>query len=526
MAAREIAMTMLRSLIVGFALIMVALPATSADRTYTSDSEVREKGLNALMAKMSETRPVASLRFTPDEIVAMGQSDGGDGFLQWTAGRLNLQLFNLHMVSGPTVVDNFSVVDDRSGAFFRLSEANLDGFDAAVAAAVAYAKLEDIPVVSYVEIARAISIMPQPAYGDIRWTIGLRTDEESAVAYLTTEGDVIGGDLSDTKRADDLDLFTSDDWPVDEAQALLSSVLGVSRVHEVRIYQGYVFVTADHPTDPSLQRDYSWNLEGVTRGLVDTPNLVTLGMGDIATFPFSEVDLTKLPHIKAAAREAFGSPDAVITAMEASKPTDRAMGELKVLWEVEFREPNGEEGAVWLDASGNVVEVKLPESRLPEVGPWLAPATVIDTLRRISETFGPDAKLSEITINDTQASIDIEDPQAPGEIAHFLMDAREVTRFGSGSFFASLEPSNVFTPGELSGLTVEQLTEMVERTIAKLKMDKGEVFRFTFSRHALIMDPSDNRLMVEIRYGQEQGSGDAGWMTFLLDGTQTDELIP
>jgi hypothetical protein len=160
------------------------------------------------------------------------------------------------------------------------------------------------------------------------------------------------------------------------------------------------------------------------------------------------------------------------------------------------------------------------------VGPWLAPATVIDTLRRISDTFSPDAKLSEIMINDTQASIDIEDPQAPGEVAHFLMDAREVTRFGSGSFFASLEPGNVFTPGDLSGLTVEQLTEMVERTVDKLKMDGGEVFRFTFSRHALIMDPSDNRLMVEIRYGQEQGSGPSGWMTFLLDGTQTDELVP
>ena len=65
------------------------------------------------------------------------------------------------------------------------------------------------------------------------------------------------------------------------------------------------------------------------------------------------------PRVKAAAREAFATPDAVITGIEATKPTDRAMAELKVLWEVEFREANGEEGAVWLDAQGNVVEVKL-----------------------------------------------------------------------------------------------------------------------------------------------------------------------
>ena len=71
-----------------------------------------------------------------------------------------------------------------------------------------------------------------------------------------------------------------------------------------------------------------------------------------------------------------------------------------------------------------------------------------------------------------------------------------------------------------------QLEDMVARTVERLKMDKGEVFRFTFSRHALIMDESDNRLMVEIRYGQQEMGGDAGWMTFLLDGTQTDELVP
>jgi hypothetical protein len=518
-------MSMLRPLLALAMLVWIA-PAFAVDRTYTSDAEVRGKGLDALVAKMSESRPVARLRFTPDAIEATAQADRGDGFLQWTVGRVDLQLLNLHMVSGPVEIADFSFIDDESGAFFRTNEARLAGYDAAVAAAIAYARLEDIPEVSSVEIARATSILPE-GFGDIRWSIALRTTSESALVYLTTAGTVIGGDLSDTKRAEELDLFTSDDWPMGEAQTQLAAVLGSSRVHGVRIYDSYVFLTADHPFDSGLQRDYSWNLEGVTRGIVDTPNLVTLGMGGIATFAFSEVDLTKLPAIKAAAHGAYGAPEAWITAMEASKPLDRASAELKVLWEVAFREPNGDEGEVWLDADGAVVEVKLPESRMPEVGPWLAPATVIDTLKRIEGAFGADAKLSEVTINDTQASIDIEDPLKPGEVAQFLMDARDVERFGSGSYFASLEPGNVFTPRDLtSALTVESLGEMIERTVSRLQMKDGTVFRFTFSRHALIMDPSDNRLMVEIRYGVEQGSGDAGWVTFLLGGTQTDELVP
>ncbi len=518
-------MLMLRRLFVAFVLALTASSAVAAD-SYTGAQAVREKGLEALIARIGESRPVVKLRFSPDAIVVVAQADAGRDFAEWTVSRLDLGIANFHFVSGPSTAYDSGVVDEPSAAYFRLSEIDLDLFDAVVAASIAHARLEDVPNVTSVEIARTVSILPEAAYGEIRWTVALQTDDESATVYLTRDGDVVGADLSDTERADDLDLWESDDWPMAEAQETLAGVLGRSPVHSVRLYRESILVTAQHPTDEGLARDYTWRLGGVTQGLIDTPNLVTMGMGDIAPFPFDEVDFTALPKIKAAAREAFGAADAVIAGIEASKPTDRAAAGLKVLWDVEFREANGETGEVWLDAQGNVVEVKLPESRLPEVGPWLAPATVVDTLRRIGEAFGPDAKISEISINDTQASIDIEDPQAPGEVAHFLMDAREVTRFGTGSFFASLDASNVFTPADLGGLTVAQLEDMVRRTEERLALEGGAVFRYTFSRHALIMDPSDNQLMVEIRYGQNNGLGDTGWMTFLLDGTQTDEMTP
>lgn len=518
-------MTLLRRLLLAVMLILAA-PAAMAAEGYTVSGPVRDKGIDALLARTGETRPVVRLTFTPNEIIALMQADAGSGFAQWVVGRLDMGIMNLHMVTGPSAVADTGLVDDTSGAYFRLGDINLAGFDSVVAASIAHAQLADAPVVTMVEIARTVSILPAPAYGDVRWTVTLRTSEESASVYLTAAGDVIGADLSDTKRAENLDLWNSDDWPMAEAQSALAAVLGASGVHDVRLYRDYVFVTADHPTDSGLQRDYAWRLGGVTRGLVDTPNLITLGMGGIVTFPFGEVDLTALPTIKAAARAAFGAPDAAIIGISAEKSTDVAIADLKVLWDVEFRQADGETGKVLVDAAGNVVEVHLPESRLPEAGPWLAPATVIDTLRRIGETFGPDAKISEISINDTQASIDVEDPQAPGKIAQFLMDAREVQRFGTASFFASIDAGRYFTPADVAGLSTAQLEDMVQRTMARLEMKGGEVFRYTFSRHALIMDQSDNRLMVEIRYGDQKMGGDAGWMTFLLDGTPTDELVP
>jgi hypothetical protein len=518
-------MPMLRRLIVAFALVLIA-SASMAAESYTGAQTVRDKGMDALIAKMGASRPVVRLTFSPNEIVAVTQADAGSNFVQWTVSRVDLGLVNFHFVGGPAMAYDSGVVDDPASAYFRLSEINLDRFDSVVEASIAHAKLEDTPVVTSVDIARTVSLLPEPAYGEIRWTVALQTADESAAVFLTRDGDVLGADLSDTKRVESLDLWTGDDWPMDEAQTALAGVLGASGVHTVRLYQDYIFVTADHPTDSGLQRDYAWRLGGVTRGLVDTPNLVNLGMGGIVSYPFSEVDLTALPKIKAAAREAFGAPDAVITGMAAEKSTRVALGELKVLWEVEFRQANGEEGEVLLDTAGNVVEVHLPDSRLPEAGPWLAPATVVDTLKRISETFGPDAKISEVSINDTRASIDVEDPQAPGEIAQFLMDGREVSRFGTASFFASIDEGKYFTPSDLAGLTVAQLEDMVKRTTDRLEMEGGVVFRYTFSRHALIMDETDNRLMVEIRYGEEAMGGDTGWMTFLLDGTQTDELVP
>ncbi|MGV3490794.1 MAG: hypothetical protein ACO1OG_05660 [Devosia sp.] len=516
---------MMRALLLSLMLVLAA-PVMAADRSYTGDREARDRGVATLVDKMGATRPVARLSFGPDQIVATMQADSGRAFAEWAVRRVDVLVGNLHVVTGPRSVPAFDLVDDLSGAFFRLAEVDLGRFDEIVRAARDYAQLEDEPMVRSVVLERHVSILPTPAYGELRWTVTLATADESAVAYVTRNGQVIGGDLSDTKRAQNIDMLKSDDWPMAEAQAALRAVIGNAGLHDVTIYDSYVFVTANHPDDSGLERDYSWRLEGVRQGFMDTPNLIALGLGDRATFQWDEIELTALPQIKAAAREAFGAPDAVIIGIEATKPLDRAAGELQVLWEVEFRQGNGEEGAVWLDRAGKVVEVKLPHSRLPESGPWLAPESVIETIRRIGETFGPDAKISGLTINKDQATLDIEDPQRPGELAQFLMDAREVRRFGTASFFASLDAGNVFTPGELGALSKAQLSEMVRRTVERLDMPGGEVFRYTFSRHALIMDQSDNRLMVEIRYGIEEGSGPAGWMIFLLDGTQTDELIP
>jgi hypothetical protein len=514
---------MIRQVLLVLALLVGATTTTVAD-DYTTSTRARNAALEALFAKAGETRPIARLSFQP-KVVSMVTKGDAEPFVAWQVKLLDLRILSLDMVAGPDPTPEFSIVDDRNSAFFSLRDIDLGGFDEAVRKAVAFAQLRAAPTVSNIEISRRVSLLPTPSYGEVRWTIILVAPGESATVYEDAQGNVIGADLPDTERVRSVNFLTSDEWPMAEAQEQLGNVVGSALVHEVRIDDRSVYLEVDHPTDKTLVRDYTWRVGGITRGLVDMPNFATMGLGDIAPFPMAELDLTVLPAVKAAALAAFDSEGARITGIEADKPTNRAASGLEVLWDVDLRQANAETGNVLVDMDGKVVEVGLPESRLAEARPWLAPETVASTLGRIAEAFGPEAKIFEISINDTQASLQIEDPQAPGELAQFLVDARDIERFGTASFFADLAPEHVFTMRELETLTAERIGDFADRTVAAMQLEGAEVYRYTISRQALMMDPSDTRLMIEVRAGKDQGNV-GGWLTFTLDGTQTDQMLP
>ena len=93
-------MTMLRRLLLAFTL-MLAAPAAMAAEGYTASQLVRDKGMEALIARTGDTRPVVRLTFTPDAITAVMQADTGSSFAQWVVGRIDMGILNLHVVSGP-----------------------------------------------------------------------------------------------------------------------------------------------------------------------------------------------------------------------------------------------------------------------------------------------------------------------------------------------------------------------------------------------------------------------------------------
>lgn len=504
----------------------VEAPAPDArDATYVTSPLLRDRAIAALFKAMGGERPVSKLEIRADQILMWVQGNEAEYHTdEWTASRMKILVLDRDSVSGPRATDGDGIVKKREGSFFDIDDVALDRIDVMIAAAIAMAQMERQPEVGSITIARRISILPEPSYGEVQMTFNLSTERETATVHADAAGNVLGADLAGTARAQRLDLIDDDDWPMAEAQRRIAEVLGSKRLHELRIYNSYVFFQAEHATQDNMTRDYSWNLGGVTMGLEMED--VFADMRDTAAFAMSEIDLAKLPEIKRAALAAFQSEGAKITYIDADKPTDRP-GQPELIWTVDLRQADGEEGKVLLDASAKVVEVILPESRIAaSAEPWLAPATVAQTLRRLEQAFGPDAKYGEILLNDTQGSVLVEDPQAPGSMASFIVDRQSVTRFGTPMpWEAELNPTHTFTIAELSPLDEAEIGTLAARTLTRMDLPGAAVFRYTFTRNALLMNPEDSRLLVEIRAGKDDG-WTGGWVTYDLDGKEADVMLP
>lgn len=321
------------------------------------------------------------------------------------------------------------------------------------------------------------------------------------------------------------DYWANDDWAMADAQADLSQAVGDLPIYEVRVDRYGISVLAGDPQSSEGLHQISWR-EGV---LTDYPDLTprAFGFDDTMPFPFSELDLTELPSIKAAAFEAFASPDAqIISSIVATKPIDRASKKRIVLWEVELRQADRQEGEVLLTAFGQVVNVKLPEGRLADTGPWIAPANIAALLVRLESEFGAEARFAEITINDEWAVVQVEDRRNPGQLAEFRIDAQEIRRSVT-SMPMPMDPTldRPFTIADIRVASAPALGRLEADTLALLELEGLKVTRYTISRSVLFMTPEDDRLVIEVRADLDDG-WTGGRVTYDMAGEAVDIVLP
>lgn len=467
---------------------------------------------------------VLSIQVTPKEVQIEAQDPKNARHInRWRLERANIGKINWERLNGPEPVQLNLIDPDLEANLFDLSEINLDVAGPLMREALERTALEDPGSVSSIEIRRQLHLLPKPSSGDVRWTVRVGSERESAGIVADAKGKIVRLDLTGTNRARTFDLLRSLEL-LPEAAAAFAQRVGLEPVlTEVRITShGATFKTniADKSqlfASLKQSQTFNWNLNGLTQSLgsIDTSSY----FGAEPTFAIGDVDWNLAPDIVRKAREMLAMPEAQLADIEVKKPKDEP-GTPQVEWEIEFNE-KGEKGVAWFDSKGAALRHALPESRRK---PFDArdPAAWPAALAQISTSFGGDGAIAELVIHENQISIDALDPQNPGQLGHFLLGDDGIKRFGTVSMFAEQNPR--FSVSDLKALDEAQMRKLQAATAARLKLTPFNISTITIGKASLDPSPQGN-VTVEIRAeeGQFKRNGRVNWE---IDGREIKAYLP
>ncbi|MGE0023925.1 MAG: hypothetical protein AB7S70_09875 [Hyphomicrobium sp.] len=469
---------------------------------------------------------VLSIGITADEVAVQAQDPRNpDHINRWRVAKHNLGKFNWQSADGPEPVPLNLINPDLEANLFDIADVDLGAAGRLAKQALSLAALDDAAAVSSMDIERQLLLLPNPSSGDVRWRVAVGSGRENASVAADAKGNIVRVDLAGTNRARTFDLLKSLEM-LPEAATAFSQAAGTEPVLvKVRaVARGMTFETNVREksalTASLKQRQtYNWSLNGLERSLgsIDTSE----HFGADPAFAIGEVDWAAAGKLVQQARTALEMPDAMLDEIEVEKPKDQP-AEPKIEWQIAFKDKNGEEGTARFDAkTGEVLGLELPESRRK---PFDArdPALWPSFMAKIEATFGTNASIAELLINENQVTIVAADPQKPEELAEFLLDEEGIKRWGTVSPFALSNPR--FTLAEIRSLTGEQMKKLIEATNARLKLPTMQIINITVGKAALDPSPQGN-VTVEIRAeeGPFKRSGRVNWE---LDGREIKAYLP
>lgn len=515
----------------------LAAPPALAQTDLLTTPGAAARAAATVFGKIGRTPDIYRIAITPRELVIDVQGERDFHVEQYRWRRWSFWLFGGESVSGPATVDPGTPVRDVTGGFFPYPAELLEMVPALSEAAVARAGLEDAAQVTAFRVDRRVSILPQASFGEVRATISVSSGHERATVYAATDGRIVGADLSGTRRAKLLDML-EDDWHLEQAAADIHGLLPADLpVWSIGISRSSIGLEVENTEDPRLLTRYTWNLNGLSRQPIDTPNTdLVLPRARRASYLLGEIDLTILPDLKRKARELLEMPDGKLMRIRAERPVT-GLDEPRLVWTVDVREPgtdpgvrhilssaqDAEFGRVAFDMEGEPASIVLPLSRRPQPE-WFTPETIRSTLDRIGETFGPEARFIEISINDRNANITLHDPMDSGALVKFLVDSDSVRPWGQAQEIWH-DREAVFAIEALDAYDAELLARLWAQTMEALDIADGAVSRLTFSRGNAWAKPRDQMVMLEIRV-EPPGGWNSGRITYEPDATPIDVVMP
>lgn len=520
-------------------LVFAGAPALAAESYITRTGEAA-RAVGRIVQALGGKADMHTIRVTPTEITVLARGARPGDTDEWQVRQgTRLLFFEAEIVSGPSAKPAPAIVADTASGFFPLGSVPLDKLNAIASRAIVYARLQDAGTVQSIEIARRVSLLPAPAYGEIRWTLYITSARETATVYADADGTIVGGDLSNTERAKNADFYKDDDWPKEAAIQSLISVIGTKPiVRDLTIYPKSISLTADHPTLPETTVGYSWDLSGVRKSAITSPMFP--GTAQKPALSLSDIDLTPLAKVRDNAIKAWGNEKSSMNYMML-RLFSEGPGKPEQRWTVNFTDwgqpgemtlfSNG--GSVELTADGTVRFANLPAARQPKRN-WLDPKTTRETLAAVGEQFGKNARFSEISINRDSMRILAEVPDTPGTMRDYNANDRGITASSMMMpWDAEFRPERLFRMDDLAFFSAEKLNELTARTFTRLQVgSEMALARYTFSIGQLptpdgsFMVPSrDGKVTLEIRLeGQDGWKG--GRITYSSTGEEIDIVMP
>jgi hypothetical protein len=508
-------------------LIVLLSPLAAAAQGYLSEPALAGPAWAELLAEMPSEPALAQVVIGERGIDVQARAKGGgqrvDG---WRIVRRDgvLGFGKGDVVSGPRPVIPSGPVRDVSGAFFPAEDVPIAGLDGLMALALEAVTFTEPAQVTGLSLERTVSILPQPAYGEPRWTITLSNGRETATVTAMIDGRLLGADISQTDRGRTRDFLTQSDWPFALAQEGFGTLVGPGdTVREIVVRDSAISVTADSPDFAGQLTDWSWDGGRFTRGLIDTPDTSMHFSGADLPFALAEVNLAALPKVLDAARAAVTEGGVGIVSVRAAKQPKVAEAPA-VEWLVTLAGRRPLLGAdleddweVRLSTAGAVLGV-LPPARLRPAVNYTEGAAFAEAVAALTGRLGGEVRVLEFMARPERAELTGFDPANPGMTLDITYTQKG---FDEGNPFPVMMQTEAdqFPLSTLSALTAEAVEAMRARAMAEVAMDGAEVYSLRVWSGAPFWRHPQGMPFVDVRVGIPPRHDRSGYVVFLIDGS-------
>ena len=428
-------------------------------------------------------------------------------------------------ISGPTPV-KLSLINPRlEENLFDLTEVNFAAVPETIAEALRRAKVEG-GAIEEITIRRQVLLNDS---GPVQWEMSVRSPRESALAYADAKGKIRRLDLSQTTRAQTMDLTQGGEM-LAEAVAQIREQFGTGPVFKSFSIstKSLGFKTRD-PKNPAGEVGHYWDINGISKSTDIIPahirRKIGEGVRDEMLFRIEDVDWARLPSLRPIALEQAAVPGGRIASIDVDRPSTQ--GDAKpVRWKLAVRAGVlGESTVVEFDAKTGVPKRSGPTQTGQTALNYVEPETARRALAALGRELNRASGFVEVLLHRERASATVTMTEKPDLIRQFFYtEADGLTPFGMGM------PGNPFHPGfNKSWLfafadlepALPLLPQLQRKTLERLRLDEATVQRVTFFRHSPFY-PQNRKVLVEIRVANPKG--EEGRVVYDLQGAVVDTV--